>query len=155
MSTFKTYNYSSGKSFYEKLLGSLVFLIFIGLLLYLFFQFYKLMWYVCPLLLIIALILEPKVIGSYFKNIWIQIKENPLAGLIQAGINIIGLPFVSLGLIFKAWVYKKFGRLNDPANQDSFEDKFTPFEEINIEKRPSSQTKKPVISDGRYDDLFE
>ncbi|MGB3083748.1 MAG: hypothetical protein WBB21_03470 [Saprospiraceae bacterium] len=113
------------------------------------------MWYACPILLIIALVLEPKVIGSYFKNIWMQIVDNPIGGLIQAGINVIGLPFVSLGLIFKAWAYKKFGRLNQQMNQDHFEEKFTPYEEVDLKDRPSQHQKQTTLADSRYDDLFE
>ncbi len=155
MNTFKTYGYSSGKNFTERLLGSLIFLIFIAVLFYLFFQLYKFLWFASPLFLIIAFILEPKVVFAYFKNIWVQIRENFLAGLLNAIINVIGFPFVSIGLIFKAWVYKKFGRLNEQMKQDHFEEKYTPYEEMDFESKPKNQSRQNSLADGRYDDLFE
>jgi hypothetical protein len=155
MNTFKTYTYSSGKSFTERLLGSLIFLIFIAVLFYLFFQLYKFLWFASPVFLIVAFILEPKVVFAYFKNIWMQIRENILAGLLNAIINVIGFPFVSIGLIFKAWVYKKFGRLNQQMKQNHFEEKFTPYEEMDFEAKPNNTKKQNALADGRYDDLFE
>lgn len=154
MSTFKTYSYSSGKGFTEKLIGSLIFLLFIALLFYLFFQLYKFLWFASPLFLIVAFILEPKVIFSYFKNIWTQITENFFSGFMNLLVNVIGFPFVSIGLIFKAWVYKKFGRLNQ-QKQDNFEEKYTPYEEMDFESKPKNSSKQNALADGRYDDLFE
>jgi len=155
MNTFKTYSYSSGKSFTERLLGSLIFLIFIAVLFYLFFQLYKFLWFASPIFLIIAFILEPKVVFAYFKNIWVQIWKNVLFGLFNALINVIGFPFVSIGLIFKAWVYKKFGRLNEQMKQDHFEEKFTPYEEMDFDTKPKNQSRRNALAAGRYDDLFE
>lgn len=155
MNTFKTYNYSNGKGFTERLFGSLVFLFFIALLFYLFFQLYKFLWLASPLFLIFAFILEPKVVIAYFKNIWIQISDNFLSGIMNLFVNVFGFPFVSIGLIFKAWVYKKFGRLNDQVKQDQFDVKFTPYEEMDFESKPKNPTKKSALADGRYDDLFE
>ena len=155
MNTFKTYSYSSGKSFPERLLGSMIFLLFIALLFYLFFQLYKFLWLASPLFLIIALILEPKVVFAYFKNIWVQITESIVSGLMNALVNVLGFPFVSIGLIFKAWIYKKFGRLNRQMNQDPFEEKFTPYEEMDFTAKSKNPSKPQALADGRYDDLFE
>ncbi len=155
MNTFKTYSYSSGKSFSEKLIGSLVFLLFISLLFYLFFQLYKFLWFASPIFLIVAFILEPKVVAAYFKNIWHQMTENLFSGLMNALINIIGFPFVSIGLIFKAWVYKKFGRLNHNINQEAFDDQFTTYEEMDIDSNTKTKSRRSALADGRYDDLFE
>jgi hypothetical protein len=155
MNTFKTYSYSSGKSFLERLMGSLIFFLVIAILFYLFFQLYKFLWFASPIFLIIAFILEPKVVFAYFKNIWMQITENLFSGLMNAVVNVIGFPFVSIGLIFKAWVYKKFGRLNQQMKQDHFEEKFTPYEEMDFEAKSKNPSKQNALADGRYDDLFE
>ncbi len=155
MATLRTYHYSSGKGFAEKFFGSLIFLLFLAGLFYLFFQIYILMWYACPIFLAIALILEPKLVWTYIKTIWQKILASPVAGIIQAAINLIGLPFVSIGLIFKAWIYRKFGRINQQIYQDHYEEKFTPFEELDPVEPHSQRTKKVVPADSRYDDLFE
>lgn len=155
MNTFKSYSYSSGKSFTEKLFGSLLFLLFIALLFYLFFQLYKLLWIASPVFLLIALLLEYKVVLAYFKNIFQHIKENVLSGLMSLLVNILGFPFVSIGLIFKAWVYRKFGRLNQQMQAESYDDKFTAYEEMESESKPRFSSKQNALADGRYDDLFE
>jgi len=155
MPTVRTYHYSSGKGFAEKFFGSLVFLLFIAGFFYLFFQVYKLMWYACPVLLLIAFILEPKLIWSYIKTIWKQIVVSPVSGLIQALINLVGLPFVSIGLIFKAWIYRKFGQINQQIQPEDFEEKFTSYEDVEMTKPNPQNVKKVQLADSRYDDLFE
>ncbi|HEX5625112.1 MAG TPA: hypothetical protein VFX48_03770 [Saprospiraceae bacterium] len=155
MSTYKSYTFSSGKSFTERLLGSLIFLVFIGLLFYLFYQLYLLMWYAVPVFLLIALLLEYRVVLGYFRNLWAQIADNPLGGLIQMGINVVGFPFVTLGLIFKAWMYKKFGRIQQDLNQQPDEAAYTHYEEVEPDQPDAERPKQRVIADGRYDDLFE
>jgi hypothetical protein len=155
MNTFKTYHYSKGQRFSERFIGSLIFLVFIAILFYLFFQLYKFLWLASPVFLIIAFILEPKVVFAYFKNIWLQIRHNLLAGLVNTLVNVIGFPFVSIGLIFKAWVYKKFGSLNQQRQENNFEEKYTPFEEIDFESKPNNTKRQNALADGRYDDLFE
>jgi ABC-type transport system involved in multi-copper enzyme maturation permease subunit len=155
MNTFKSYHYSRGKGFTEKFVGSFIFLLFIVLLFYLFFQLYKFLWFASPVFIIIAFILEPRVVFAYFKNIWVQITENLISGLVNALINVIGFPFVSIGLIFKAWVYKKFGKLSRQMNQDQFEEKFTPYEEMDFDGKAKNPNRQNAITDGRYDDLFE
>ncbi|MBL7820171.1 MAG: hypothetical protein JNL65_06120 [Saprospiraceae bacterium] len=155
MPTVRTYHYSSGKGFAEKFFGSLIFLLFIAGFFYLFFQVYKLMWYACPVLLLIAFILEPKLVWSYIKTIWKQIVVSPVSGLIQALINLVGLPFVSIGLIFKAWIYRKFGQINQQIQPEDFEEKFTSYEDVEMTKPNPQNVKKVQLADSRYDDLFE
>jgi hypothetical protein len=139
----------------EKFIGSLIFLVFLVLLFYLFFQLYKFLWFVSPIFLTIALFLESKVVLAYFKNIWHQMTDNFFSGLMNALINIVGFPFVSIGLIFKAWVHKKFGQLNQQSGQNEFEDKYTPYEEVELDSKTKSKSRTNVLADGRYDDLFE
>jgi len=155
MAILRTYNYSSGKGFAEKFFGSLIFLLFIAGFFYLFFQVYKLMWYACPVLLLIAFILEPKLVWSYITTIWKQIVVSPVSGLIQALINLVGLPFVSIGLVFKAWIYRKFGQINQQAHQEEFDDKFTSYEDVETTQQAPQNSKKVQLADSRYDDLFE
>ncbi len=113
------------------------------------------MWYACPVLLLIAFILEPKLVWSYIKTIWKQIVVSPVSGLIQALINLVGLPFVSIGLIFKAWIYRKFGQINQQIQPEDFEEKFTSYEDVEMTKPNQQNVKKVQLADSRYDDLFE
>ena len=106
-------------------------------------------------MLLIAFILEPKLVWSYITAIWKQIVVSPVSGLIQALINLVGLPFVSIGLIFKAWIYRKFGQINQQVHQEEFDDKFTSYEDVETTQQAPQNSKKVQLADSRYDDLFE
>ena len=94
-------------------------------------------------------------VWSYIKTIWKQIVVSPVSGLIQALINLVGLPFVSIGLIFKAWIYRKFGQINQQIQPEDFEEKFTSYEDVEMTKPNPQNVKKVQLADSRYDDLFE
>jgi len=88
-------------------------------------------------------------------------KQNFIAGIIELVLQLIGLPIVSIGLVVKAWAYKKFGLLKENIqSSEPFDERYTQYVEIvdtesetPSETTPKNQMKKEeVIS---YDDLFE
>lgn len=155
MNSFKTYSYSSGKTSLEKITGSLVFLIILALLFYLFFQLYKFLWLISPLLIITSLVLDKRALLEYIKNIGQQISNNPVSGLINAMVNILGLPFVLIGIVLKTWTIKRISKMQSAQSHYSREDDFTPYEEVEIKSGTSRPEKKSITTDSRYDDLFE
>jgi len=156
MSTFKTYHYSSGKSYWERLVGSILFMGILILLFYLFFQLYKLLWYAVPVLIIALLVLDAKILTAHLKNIKDQIASNFLAGTAGAVVNLLGLPFVLIGLILKSWIFKKFNKINQDAMQSTDQDGFISYEEVDSYSKPLPEKRlKKQEADHRYDDLFE
>lgn len=141
----------------ERIVGSILFLLFIFLLFYLFFQIYKLLWFAVPVLLIISLIMDARIVGSHFKKIGSEIAAHPISGLLYAGMNLVGLPFILIGLIFKSWMLKKVQSAKEELYSSKNNDLgYTSYEEVDLE--PNSQDnniKKKQLADHRYDDLFE
>lgn len=156
MGTFKTYHYSSGKSYWERLLGSILFLGLMVLLFYLFFQLYKLLWFAVPIFIIVLLILDRRVLWAHFKSLADQISNNFLAGLAGALVNLLGLPFVLIGLILKSWIFKKFGKLSQDQNPRQSGETYTSYEEVeSLPNQSSTSRQRKAELDHRYDDLFE
>lgn len=156
MNTFKTYHYSSGKSYWERLVGSILFLGILVLLFYLFYQLYKLLWLAVPVLLLAILIMDSKVLGSHLKSIGDQIGRNFVGGMALALINLIGFPFVLIGLILKSWIFKKFSKINQEPLQQNSDSDFSPYEEIDSMSQPLPPNRlRKKEADHRYDDLFE
>lgn len=155
MNSFKTYSYSTGKTSLEKITGSLVFLIILALLFYLFFQLYKFLWFISPLLIITSLVLDKRALLDYLKNIGQQITQNPIGGLINAMVNLLGLPFVLIGVVLKSWTIKRISKMQNTQSYYSKEEDFTPYEEVEIKYSKPKQEKKSITVDSRYDDLFE
>jgi hypothetical protein len=152
METGRKYTYSQGQSWVERIIGSLIFLMIILLFFYLSFQIYKILFLLTPLFIIVALAIQPKVVWEYVKNIAANFKNNFLGGLFHLMVQIIGMPIVSIGLIFKAWVYKKLGTINNQIND---EEEFTPYDEVENHKFDLSEKPKKERASNRYDELFE
>lgn len=152
METGRKYTYSQGQSWVERIIGSLIFLMIILLFFYLSFQIYKVLFLLTPLFIIVALAIQPKVVWEYVKNIAANFKNNFLGGLFHLVVQIIGMPIVSIGLIFKAWVYKKLGTINNQIND---EEEFTPYDEVENHKFKLSEKPKKESASNRYDELFE
>ncbi len=85
-------------------------------------------------------------------------QQNFIGGLLEVGLQVIGLPIVSIGLIIKAWAYKKFGQLKDEmeTQNNTNQNQYTTYEEVvdSTQTLPNSSESKPKASNN-YDDLFE
>lgn len=155
MNSFRTYSYSSGKTSLEKIAGSIVFLAILAILFYLFFQLYKFLWLLSPILIIISLVLDKRALLEYLKNIGQQISKNPISGIINALVNFMGLPFVLIGIILKTWTIKRLAKMQSAHYKFAEQDEYTPYEDVTIKSEHSKQEKKSITADSRYDDLFE
>lgn len=152
----------SGKNLFQKLLGLFFFIGFLALLFYLFFQLYKVLYFLSPLLLLIAVILYPKAIYHHIKNIQRSFEQGVVSGLLTLLLQIIALPFVSIGLVFKAWALRKFGTLQEDLRNNANGEEYTSYEDLGEipdkakDTAPSNPMKKEtekLLS--TYDDLFE
>lgn len=75
--------------------------------------------------------------------------------MINAMVNILGLPFVLIGIVLKTWTIKRISKMQGAQSHYSREDDFTPYEEVEIKSGTSRPEKKSITTDSRYDDLFE
>ena len=155
----KIYVMNSGRNVFQRILGSLALLTIVALVFYLFFQIYKLLYLLSPVFLLIAVILYPKVILHHLKVIQRTFQASLLGGLLTLGLQVIALPMVAIGLIFKAWAYKNFGVMQPESSDHAFEEKYTAYEEVmdpnagSKDLNKKSAEKEKALSG--YDDLFE
>ncbi|HMS28814.1 MAG TPA: hypothetical protein PKD32_03070 [Saprospiraceae bacterium] len=158
MNNHRSYSFDTGRSFTEKLIGGLIFFIFLLVLFYLGFQIYKFLFYITPLFILIALILKPSVVWDHIKGIGRSFKISPLGGLFYLAMQLIGLPFVTAGLAFKAWAYRKFGQVSEKIYRGDEEQSYTPYEEVDLEniiiKKERVAKKESLKEANQYDDLF-
>lgn len=156
----RIYTYGAGTSFTQRILGTFVFLIIIAACFYLFYHIYRILFYASPLFILAALIINPKIVSNHLKMIKQSFLQSFLGGLFEVGLQVIGLPIVSIGLVIKAWAYKKFGQLkNEMETQSSTShNQYTTYEEVN-EPTPtlssSNTTDSKSKASNNYDDLFE
>ncbi|HQX43196.1 MAG: hypothetical protein IPP06_02340 [Saprospiraceae bacterium] len=155
----KTYTFNSDKNLYQRIIGTLVLLAFVGVFLYLFYHVYRILFFLSPIFLIAAVIIYPRVVGNHIKIILQTFKASFIGGMLHIGLQLIGLPLVSIGLIFKAWAYKNFGVMQPESSDHAFEEKYTAYEEVmdpnagSKDLNKKSAEKEKALSG--YDDLFE
>ena len=151
------YSNLTNRSLPQRIFGALMFIVIVTLFLYLFYQIYRFL--LSPLFLFAAVLLFPKVIFDHLKSIGLAFKQNLIGGLTNLTIQIIGLPLVSIGLVFKAWAYRKFGQLQGTSNPSKSEDEFVSYEEVDSTTNNQSVQKTKSIEKEKaysaYEDLFE
>ncbi len=93
------------------------------------------LYYAAPVLLAITLWINYKVVTDYINNLWLRIKENPVAGVLNVVLSVLGAPFVILFLLGKALVFRRLGKFQEQF-QGQFEQNFTPPSNSSASKRP-------------------
>lgn len=115
----------------------------------------SIMYFLGPILLIIALILNYKVVVKYVQWLAQMIKKDTVRGLAYTGLSIVGYPFVSAWLFLKAFLQFRLKR-NVGKQEKAKEKEFVEYEEITEEEDflelPDLEKPKQTNS---YDDLFE
>lgn len=119
--------------------------------------FMILSWLALPLI-VIALILNYRVVTDYIQWLWQTIKKDAVKGILYTLGSAVGYPFVSAYLAFKAYMSrgKKGSRKKEKAKGDYIkyeeveEDDFLELPEI--PKREQAPAEKPT--DNKYDDMF-
>ena len=108
-------------------------LLIMGLFLFVIFLFLRaifiLLYYLTPVLIILILVFDAKVILNHIKYLGKKIKDSPVSGLIQTGLSILFLPILLVYLLFQALINRQFkkNQMNTGNNQTS---DWADFEEL-------------------------
>lgn len=117
----------------------------------------SIMYFLGPILLIIALVLNYKVVLAYIKWLGKMIKTDTVRGLIYSALSIVGYPFVSAWLFFKAFLQYRFKR-GEKSKEREKEKEFVAYEEVEDEtdflELPDLEAPKQKEGNN-YDELFE
>lgn len=108
-------------------------LLIMGLFLFLVFLFLRalfiVLYYLTPVLFILILIFDAKVIINHIKYLGRKIKENPVSGLIQTGLSILFLPILLVYLLFQVLINRQFKKNQANASDNQTSD-WADFEEL-------------------------
>lgn len=108
-------------------------LLIMGLFLLLVFLFLRalfiMLYYLTPILFVLVLVFDAKVILNHVKYLGKKIKDNPVSGIVQTGLSILFLPIVLVYLLFQALINRQFkkNQMNTGNNQTS---DWADFEEL-------------------------
>lgn len=119
--------------------------------------FMILSWLALPLI-VIALVLNYRVVLNYIGWIWQTIKRDPIKGALYGIGSVLGYPFVSAYLAFKAYTSKKFGSAPKAEGKGDY----IKYEEVEVEEDfleledldDMNQKQIEKRSNNDYDDLF-
>jgi predicted membrane protein len=113
--------------------------------------------WVAPVLLILTLIIDYKVVLDYGKWIGKLLKNNILVGILAILLTIIGFPVAAGFLFFRAMVRRKLKSMGHDLDTESKQE-YTEYEEV-VEEEDFLELppieKPPHEADSDYDDLFK
>ena len=160
----RQYNYqSSGNSF------NIIPFLLIGLVvLFVLFKVasfaFNILYYLSPILIIITLFIDYKVVVNYGKWIMNVIGKNPILGVVLALLTIVGYPIVGLFLFGKAMLKKKVKEMTQQFEERT-QGELVEYEEVESEPQKGrielppppkrEKIKQRRNNDNEYEDLFD
>lgn len=121
---------------------------------------FNILMYLAPVLFIITLFIDYKVVLNYGKWLWTSLGQNPIFGVALILLSIVGFPIVSVFLFGKAMLKKKIKEVQQQFGQQPTET-YTEYEEVTEEAEwielppPPVRQKQKRKADNEYDELFE
>lgn len=140
-------------------IGAIVILILFFVALYFIAKgLFTILSWIAPVLLILTLIIDYKVIIDFGKWIIKLFKKSILTGILAVLLTVIGFPIAAGILFFRAMVRRKLRSLGQDPDSGS-NPKYTEFEEVAEEDEDFLELptieKPPQDVDSDYDDLFK
>lgn len=142
--------------------GILLAVLFFVAIFYITKSLFTLLAYAAPVLLILTLIIDYKVVTNYLRWIFQLLKSNAIAGIGMILLTVFGFPFVTTYLFAKSLVKRKINRMHREYEVRT-KGELIDFEEI--ESRPHEQPPvelpkilprdKEKLPNNPYDRLFE
>ena len=111
---------------------------------WLFSKVWSLLGFIAPVLLIVTLIINYKVVTGFLKGLWDGVRRDPVTGILKIGLTAFFHPFVMAYLFFKAVT----GRSIDKARQrytDSRQGILTEYEEIETQPADDFDFQVPEV----------
>ncbi|KGE88503.1 MAG: hypothetical protein ACE362_08845 [Phaeodactylibacter xiamenensis] len=122
---------------------------------------FTILYYLSPVMLIAALIIDYKSVTGYGKWLVDKVKTNPLLGIGGILLTVLAFPLVSLFLLGKALFKKKVREVEQEVERQR-EGEYVDFEELDSEpmdlKRLEEQFREqenPKRRSSNYDDFFD
>ena len=127
--------------------GLVIMVIVLILLFFLVTSLFKILYYLSPLLLILTLIFDYKVVIRYVKMLGRFFRKNWLFGILLTVLSVLAFPLVTAGLFFNAFMNwrmrraeKRYG-VHHPGGEKKFSD-FELLEEEEIELKQEEKIQR-------------
>lgn len=143
-------------------LGPLLILtVFFAILFFIARGIFKLLAFVTPVLLIITLILDYRVVADFLQSVWNLLKKSPLTGILAIGLGIFVYPVIVGYLFFKALGKRNMKKMYETIDKDK--NTYTDYEEVEDVVEDTSflelpqlnkKGEKPAQEENKYDRLF-
>lgn len=122
--------------------------------------FWLLSW-VAPVLLLITLIIDYKIVTNFLKFVWKLLQENPLMGIVALLLIFFGYPVIAGFLFFKAITKRSLQKA--VSRMEKERNTYTEYEEVNDDddsflELPPLKNKKEAPKQTRsndYDEMFK
>ena len=122
--------------------------------------FWLLSW-VAPVLLLITLIIDYKIVTNFLKFVWKLLQENPLMGIVALLLIFFGYPVIAGFLFFKAVTKRSLQKAVNRMEKER--NTYTEYEEVNDDddsflELPPLKNKKEAPKQTRsndYDEMFK
>lgn len=136
------------------LMGLLGLIAFFFVLFFLVKGVFTILSFVAPVLLILTAIINYRVITSYVSMLWSLFKKEWWLGILGAILTVVGFPFVSGFLFFKALLLRKVDSIQSEM-EGRRNDEFIDYEDLSEEPSEQLILKEPEPkANNRYDEMF-
>lgn len=154
----------------NSIVGLIFIVIFFIALFYLAKGVFTLLSWAAPVFLLLALIINYRVVFGYIKWIWETLTTNVLRGIVLVLLTVFGFPFVAIYLFMKAWGLRSMANMqnqmqdqikyneqfNNQQNHTSKDGDFSDYEILGETTDSSNQkSTSEKKSDNPYDTEFE
>ena len=139
----------------NSIIGIAIFVFILVALYFLARAVFRLLYFIAPVLLIITLIIDYKVVVNYGKWIIRMLKENTVVGVIALLITVFAFPVVSAFLFGKAMLGRQIGKM-ERTIREKRKGEYVEYEELELDDRielpkPEEREKEK----GDYEQFFE
>ncbi len=161
MTQYKEFKVGSSNSPFGFLGPLLILTIFFTAFFFLAKGLFWLLSWVAPILLIITLIIDYKIVVNFLKYLWELLKNNTVLGIISVILVVLGYPFVCGFLLLKALGKRSIGKVMEQAEKER--NTYTEYEEVVEDdsflelpplQKQAKQAPNPQKSN-EYDDMFK
>jgi hypothetical protein len=123
---------------------------------FLFIGLYKLLYLLSPVLIVLALIIDYKVVTGYLMTIWNLLKTNTIVGIGASLLTFFGYPFVSGYLFAKALFKRQLKKFEETHGTQARpkQEEFTEYEVVEDEPHLELPELSKEELPNEYDDIF-
>lgn len=168
MQNRKRYNFNLGQNPFNSLLSLVVLIAVMAILFFVVKGFISILYWVAPILLIVTLILNYKIVANYVISLFETFKTDILMGMVKVAFTILCYPLVIGWLFAKVLLYRKVDKMKQEFDRQiggvSEKEQYVDFEELSsktVDEKPEKPTiielPKPKEKEKKnpYTDMFD